>query len=64
MVGAARLPGAGARRFIRMPYDVAVDDEYLGLVAARNAFVVPTLGMVTRREPYQRPAYDDPFFQE
>ena len=59
-----RLLDAGARRFIHMPYDTRVDDEYLGLVAARNAFIVPTIGMVTRREPYRRPAYDDPFFQE
>ncbi len=59
-----RLLAAGARRFIHMPYDTAVDDEYLALVAARNAFIVPTIGMVTRREPYRRPAYDDPFFQE
>ena len=59
-----RLLAAGARRFIHMPYDVAVDDEYLALAAARNAFIVPTLGMVTRREPYRRPVYDDPFFQE
>ena len=59
-----RLLEAGTRRFIHMPYDTAVDDEYLALVAARNAFIVPTIGMVTRREPYRRPAYDDPFFQE
>ncbi len=59
-----RLLEAGARRFIHMPYDVAVDDEYLDLVAARNAFIVPTLGMVTRREPFRRPVYEDPFFQE
>ena len=59
-----RLLGAGARRFIHMPYDTAVDDEYLALVAARNAYIVPTIGMVTRREPYRRPVYDDPFFQE
>ena len=59
-----RLLEAGARRFIHMPYDTAVDDEYLALVAARNAFIVPTVGMVTRREPYRRPVYDDPFFQE
>ena len=59
-----RLLRAGARRFIHMPYDVAVDDEYLGLVAARNAFIVPTIGMATRREPYRRPVYEDPFFQE
>ena len=59
-----RLIAAGARRFIHMPYDVPVDDEYLGLVAARNVFIVPTIGMVTRREPFRRPVYDDPFFQE
>jgi imidazolonepropionase-like amidohydrolase len=59
-----RLVAAGARRFIHMPYDAAVDDEYLELVAARNVFIVPTIGMVTRREPYRRPVYDDPFFQE
>ena len=59
-----RLLESGARRFIHMPYDTAVDDEYLALVAARNAYIVPTIGMVTRREPYRRPVYDDPFFQE
>ena len=59
-----RLVAAGARRFIHMPYDVEVDDEYLELVAARNVFIVPTIGMATRREPYRRPVYDDPFFQE
>ena len=59
-----RLIAAGARRFIHMPYDAAVDDEYLELVAARNVFIVPTIGMVTRSEPYRRPVYEDPFFQE
>ncbi len=59
-----RLVAAGTRRFIHMPYDVAVDDEYLELVAARNVFIVPTIGMATRREPYRRPVYEDPFFQE
>ncbi len=59
-----RLIAAGARRFIHMPYDAAVDNEYLDLVAARNVFIVPTIGMVTRREPYRRPVYEDPFFQE
>ena len=39
-----RLIAAGARRFIHMPYDAAVDDEYLGLVAGRNVFIVPTIG--------------------
>ena len=59
-----RLLRAGNRRFIHMPYDAPVDDEYLELVAARNAFIVPTIGMVTRREPFRRPVYEDPFFQE
>ena len=59
-----RLVAAGARRFIHMPYDVELDDEYLELVAARNVFIVPTIGMATRREPYRRPVYEDPFFQE
>lgn len=59
-----RLVEAGARRFIHMPYDTAVDEEYLAMVAARNVYIVPTLGMVTRSEPYRRPVFDDPFFQE
>ena len=59
-----RLLEAGARHFIHMPYDRHVDDEYLALVEARNAFIVPTIGMVTRREPYRRPVFEDPFFQE
>ena len=59
-----RLVEAGVRRFIHMPYDRDVDDEYLALVEARNVFIVPTLGMVTRREPYRRPVFEDPFFQE
>ena len=59
-----QLLEAGARRFIHMPYDREVDEAYLDLVEARNAYIVPTLGMVTRREPYRRPVYEDPFFQE
>ncbi len=59
-----RLVEAGVRRFIHMPYDTDVDDEYLAMVAARNVYIVPTLGMVTRGEPYRRPVFDDPFFQE
>ena len=59
-----RLLESGARRFIHMPYDLPVDDEYVELAAARNAFIVPTLGMVTRREAFRRPVYDDPFFRE
>ena len=59
-----RLVHAGTRRFIHMPYDRDVDDEYLALVEARNVFIVPTLGMVTRGEPYRRPVFEDPFCQE
>ena len=55
---------AGNRRFIHMPYDRDVDEEYLALVRDRNAFILPTLGMVTKREPYYVPAFQDPFFQE
>jgi len=59
-----RLLRAGNRRFIHMPYDQEVDEEYLALVRDRNAYIVPTLGMVTKREPYYVPAFQDPFFQE
>ncbi len=59
-----RLLRAGNRRFIHMPYDRAVDEEYLALVRERNAYIVPTLGMITKREPYYVPAFEDPFFQE
>ncbi len=59
-----RLLRAGNRRFSHMPYDRDVDEEYLALVRERNAFIVPTLGMVTKREPYYVPAFQDPFFQE
>ena len=59
-----RLVDAGTRRFIHMPYDRAVDDEYLTRVRERNVFVVTTLGMVTRQAPYRRPVYEDPFFEE
>jgi imidazolonepropionase-like amidohydrolase len=45
-----RLLRAGNRRFIQMPYDRAVDEEYLALVRERNAYIVPTLGMITKRE--------------
>ena len=58
-----QLLRAGGQRFIHMPYDHDVDDEYLALAEARNAYVVPTLGMVTRREPHRRPVFEDPFFQ-
>jgi imidazolonepropionase-like amidohydrolase len=59
-----QLLEAGARRFIHMPYDLPVDDEYLALAEARNAYIVPTLGMVTRAESFRRPVFEDPFFQE
>ena len=59
-----QLLRAGNRRFIHMPYDRDVDEEYLALVRERNAFIVPTLGMVTKREPYYIPAFQDPFFRE
>jgi imidazolonepropionase-like amidohydrolase len=54
----------GNRRFIHMPYDTEVDDEYLDLIRENNVFIVPTLGMVTKREPYYIPAFQDPFFQD
>jgi len=56
------LVRAGNRRFIHMPYDVPVDNEYLDLVTANNVFIVPTLGMITKGEPYYIPAFQDPFF--
>jgi imidazolonepropionase-like amidohydrolase len=59
-----QLLAVGARRFIHIPYDVEVDDEYLALLEARNAYIVPTLGMVTRRASFRRPVFEDPFFQE
>ena len=59
-----QLVRAGTRRFIHMPYDRDVDEEYLALLEERNVFIVPTLGMVTKREPYRRPVFEDPFFQE
>ena len=59
-----QLVRAGTRRFIHMPYDRDVDDEYLALVEERNVFIVPTLGMVTKREPYRRPVFEDPFFRD
>ena len=59
-----QLLRAGNRRFIHMPYDRDVDEEYLALVRERNALIVPTLGMVTKGEPYYVPAFQDPFFRE
>ncbi len=58
------LVNLGSRRFIHMPYDTEVDDEYLGLVRENNVYIVPTLGMVTKREPYYIPAFQDPFFYD
>ena len=58
------LVSFGNRRFIHMPYDTDVDDEYLEMVRANNVYIVPTLGMVTKREPYYIPAFQDPFFHD
>lgn len=58
------LVAAGNRRFIHMPYDQAVDEEYLSMVRENNVYIVPTLGMITKREPYYIPAFLDPFFDD
>ena len=58
------LGAAGNRRFIHMPYDAAVDDEYLEMVRRNNVYIVPTLGMITKREPWYVPAFRDPFFHD
>tara|TARA_B110000093_G_scaffold165224_1_gene189593 strand:- start:179 stop:1549 length:1371 start_codon:yes stop_codon:yes gene_type:complete len=58
------LVNLGNRRFIHMPYDREVDDEYLEMVRENNVYIVPTLGMITKREPYYIPAFQDPFFYD
>lgn len=58
------LVSLGNRRFIHMPYDVDVDEDYLQMVRDNNVYIVPTLGMVTKREPYYVPAFRDPFFHD
>jgi imidazolonepropionase-like amidohydrolase len=58
------LANLGNRRFIHMPYDREVDDEYLEMVRENNVYIVPTLGMITKREPYYIPAFQDPFFYD
>ncbi len=58
------LVEAGNRRFIHMPYDAHVDDDYLDLVQENNVYIVPTLGMITKREPYYIPAFQDDFFAD
>ena len=58
------LVNAGNRRFIHMPYDMAVDDEYLDIVRKNNVYIVPTLGMITKQEPYYIPAFKDPYFYD
>lgn len=58
------LVSYGNRRFIHMPYDMAVDDEYLEMVRRNNVYIVPTLGMITKREPYYIPAFQDPWFAD
>ena len=49
---------AGVRRLIHGPSDV--DDEWIGLVRQRNAFLIPTVGGLFRDPEY----YKDPFFRE
>ncbi|PCI77588.1 MAG: hypothetical protein COB20_07700 [SAR86 cluster bacterium] len=58
------LVNLGNRRFIHMPYDREVDDEYLEMIRENNVYIVPTLGMITKREPYYIPAFQDPFFYD
>ena len=58
------LVSLGNRRFIHMPYDREVDDEYLEMIRENNVYIVPTLGMITKREPYYIPAFQDPFFYD
>ena len=58
------LVSLGNRRFIHMPYDSAVDDEYLDMVRENNVYIVPTLGMITKGEPYYIPAFQDSFFYD
>jgi imidazolonepropionase-like amidohydrolase len=58
------LVNLGNRRFIHMPYDREVDDEYLEMARENNVYIVPTLGMITKREPYYIPAFQDPFFYD
>ncbi|MEX0963299.1 MAG: amidohydrolase family protein, partial [Pseudohongiellaceae bacterium] len=58
------LVGFGNRRFIHMPYDAPVDDDYLAMVRENNVYIVPTLGMITKSEPYYVPAFQDEFFYD
>ena len=58
------LVSVGNRRFIHMPYDTEVDDEYLDMVRENNVYIVPTLGMITKQEPYYIPAFQDSFFYD
>ena len=58
------LVEAGNRRFIHMPYDAPVDDEYLEMARRNNVYIVPTLGMITKREPWYVPAFRDSFFHD
>jgi imidazolonepropionase-like amidohydrolase len=58
------LVNLGNRRFIHMPYDREVDDEFLEMARENNVYIVPTLGMITKREPYYIPAFQDPFFYD
>jgi imidazolonepropionase-like amidohydrolase len=58
------LVNIGNRRFIHMPYDREVDDEYLEMVRENNVYIVPTLGMITKSETYYISAFQDPFFYD
>ncbi len=58
------LVSLGNRRFIHMPYDLPVDADYLNMIRENNVYIVPTLGMITKREPYYVPAFQDPFFYD
>ena len=53
-----QLLRAGVRRIIHGPSEV--DDEWIGLMKQRNAFLIPTVGGPFRDTRY----YDDPFFRE
>ena len=58
------LVNLGNRRFIHMPYDTDVDEEYLDMLQENNVYIVPTLGMIIKGEPYYIPAFQDSFFYD
>jgi imidazolonepropionase-like amidohydrolase len=49
---------AGVRRLIHGPSQI--DDEWIGLMKDRNAYLIPTAGVSFRNPRY----YEDPFFRE